>query len=418
MTKRTGHHRPIRLIGVVIGVLTLASTACGATTAVVAKAKPTTSATAGPVSPEATLAPLPPPPPVGPLVSVTSDNNTRSFYSAAGKLTFVVPANFPYDVISPLGGDLLGEKTDPHGGVSALVAITATGAVTPLETIAKPADFIDAMGSAATHTWAWILRGTGGGCGGEPPPATTCDVYVSSTPGKGTKIATLPPIRAGVQSQFYRWTAAGIVLTQGGPPGCASGPRFNADLTALLNPTTGALTELDPKLGSDHCILQDFADDGTIACMPMVTGPSPPGPSTVVLRIVFPDGTVHNVKAAPFLPGCVASGGSAYGDVSLDSGSDLVAVTRYCDGPHILGSPYNQLIDTWIVDTETLNMAKVNVSELDAIGWIPGTSTLIEAGTQNIFPDVYATYAVAPNGVATKLDNADANIVSFAHEGF
>lgn len=413
MTNSIRSRSSIRLLGVV-GVLGLVSTACGSAKAVVAKAKPST--TAAIQSPSATLLPLAPPPPVGPLVAFNFNNHAASLYSVGGTLTASLPATSPYEIISPLDGSLLGEKRSPTGVVSALVRIASNGSVTPLETIANPADFVDSIGSDGSDEWAWMLKGKLVGCSGELPSAVSSDVYISSTPGTGRMIAALPPLQAGVQWQFYRWTAAGIVLTQGGPPGCYSGPRINEDPTVLLNPTTGVVKPLDPQVGSDPCVLQDIADDGTIACIPhaVIFGTKPPAATTTVLRIVFPDGTQHNIIAGPFLAGCAPADGAAFGDVSLGGGSDLVSLTRYCADQH---NPGNQIEDTWLIDTETMNVAKVDVSGLDAMGWIPGTSTLIASESENVFPVLYETYAVSANGAATKLANVNADIVSFAHEG-
>jgi hypothetical protein len=318
-------------------------------------------------------------------------------------------------VVSPLGDRLLAEHRNGGGGVDSLVAMTATGATSKLETIANPADFIDAIGSGDGTRWAWMLKGTVNGCT-QPPPSATTDLYISSTPGASTIVAKLPPLAGQLGWTFYQWTAAGIVLDEGGRPGCYQGPRINVDHTDLLNPTTGALTKLAPKLGTGDCILQDIADDGTIACMPsaVVIESKTPAPTATVLRIVFYDGVQHNVTAAAFLQDCDVSRPVLFGNVSLSSGPDFVSVTRWCSPPH---DSTAMLIDTWIIDVGTLQGVKVSVSGLGATGWLPGTATLVATGDQLSFggQNTTGTYAVAADGTATKLTNADIVSACLAH---
>jgi hypothetical protein len=398
-------------------------TACGsaqATPQVSAAAKASPSATAAAVT--ATLPVIPPAPPVPPLLGFdVSGSGPPSLYSATGMRTFTFPTNSPYQVISPLGTRLLVEHQVTSGmylQVDALDAMTSTGAISKLETITDSSDFIDAIGSPDGTKWAWMLKGPVNGCGGNPPPPTDTFVYISSTPGQATLLAKLPPLKPnGLGWTFYQWTDAGIVLDEGGRPGCYEGPRINEDATDLLNPATGTVTALTPKLGTGDCILQDIANDGTVACIPSAVAVQEHAPtaSATVLRIVLPTGTQKNITAAQFLQGCGTSSPVLFGDVEITGAADFVSLTRLCAAPH---SDTSSLLDTWIIDVATLNDVKVSVTGLDATGWFPGTSTLIATGNLENYGDgpySAGTYAVAADGSATELTTADLGTVSFAH---
>jgi hypothetical protein len=365
---------------------------------------------------------LPPPAAIAPLLASSSTGPfTQTLYSASGVRTATLPAKDPYQVVSPLGNRLLAEHTtaiDSQGfyGIDALDAISATGSVSKLETIANPDDFIDAIGSETGNQWAWMLKGPVGGCAGTPPPPTDTDVYISSTPGQATLLAKLPPLKPnGVGWTFLRWTAAGIVLSEGSPPGCYEGPPINTNPTDLLNPTTGTVTSLAPKLGTGDCILQDIADDGTMACIPyaLVSNDAAPAASATVLRIVFPDGTEHNVTAAPFLAGCDVSEAVEFGGVLLSAGPEFVTLDRWCSAPH----NGNEVTDMWIIDVETLDSVKLSVTGLGATGWLAGTTTLIATGDllEGSDQNTSGTYVVGPDGTAAKLTSADIEPESFVH---
>jgi hypothetical protein len=260
-----------------------------------------------------------------------------------------------------------------------------------------------------------MLKGTVNGCA-QPPPSATTYLYIGSTPGASRLVAKLPPLRGQLGWTFYQWTAAGIVLDEGGRPGCYQGPRINVDHTDLLNPTTGALTPLGPRLGSSDCILQDIADDGAIACIPraVLVPFKAPAPTTTVLRIVFFDGTQHNLTAAAFLRGCDVAHPVFFGNVSLSSGPDFVSLTRWCSPPNNIST---LIVDTWIIDVGTLEGVEVSVSGLGATAWLPGTSTLIATGDQLGIGarGTTGTYAIAADGTATKPMNADVASASLAH---
>src|ERR1700690_791578 len=122
--------------------------ACGsAPTSPSGSAPAQASPTPSPASATPTLPP--PPPPIAPFIGVATSSNAESLYSATGTRTAAFPDN--YNPVSPLGNRLLAEHqsalVNGRYGVDALVAMTASGAVTELETIADPADFIDAIGS-------------------------------------------------------------------------------------------------------------------------------------------------------------------------------------------------------------------------------------------------------------------------------
>lgn len=405
---------PVKWLALV-GLVAALATACGSATVtshVTAQATATPSAT--PISPTPTLPVIPPLPPIPPLLAFRSTlNSGATLYSPTGARTGSLPINTPYFVVSPLGNRLLAEHRNGGGAVDSLYAMTATGATSKLETISNPADFIDAIGSGDGNQWAWMLKGTVNSCA-QPPPSATTSLYIGSAPGASTLVAKLPPLKGELGWTFYQWTAAGIVLDEGGRPGCYEGPRINVDHTDLLNPTTGALTPLGPRLGSGDCILQAIANDGTIACVPSaVLSPSKaPAPSATVLRIVFSDGAQHSITAAEFLRGCDVSQLVLFGNVSLSPGPDFVSLTRWCSPPH-----HSSIIDTWIIDIGTLNGVKVSVSGLGATGWLPGTATLIATGDQVAIGTqaTTGTYTVAADGTATKLTNADVASASLAH---
>jgi hypothetical protein len=389
--------------------------ACGSATVtshVTARATPSPSATSMPATP--TLV-SPPAPPIPPLLAFSSTTNSgETLYSSTGARTGTLPSNTPYSVVSPLGDRLLAEHRNGSGDVDSLYAMTATGATSKLETIPDAASFIDAIGSGDGTRWAWMLKGTVNGCA-QPPPSATTYLYIGSTPGASTLVAKLPPLKGQLGWTFYQWTAAGIVLDEGGRPGCYEGPRINVDHTDLLNPATGALTPLGPRLGSGDCILQDIADDGTIACLSSaVLIPSKaPAPSATVLRIVFSNGVEHNLTAAEFLQGCDVTHPVLFGNVSLSSVSDYVSLTRWCSPPH---DSSTTLIDTWVIDVGTLNGVKVSVSGLGATGWLPGTATLVATGDQVAgAQDTSGTYTVAADGAAMKLTTADVTSACLAH---
>jgi hypothetical protein len=398
-----------------VGFVAMLATACGSATVTShVTARATASPAATPISVTATLPPIPTPPPIPPLLAF-DENSGETLYSPTGARTGTLPTNSPYTVISPLGDRLLAEHSNGGGAVDSLYAMTATGATSKLESIANSADFIDAIGSGDGSRWAWMLKGTVNGCA-QPPPSATTYLYIGSAPGASRLVAKLPPLKGQLGWTFYQWTAAGIVLDEGGRPGCYQGPRINVDHTDLLNPATGALTSLGPRLGSGDCILQDIADDGTIACIPsaLLVPSQAPAPSATVLRIVFFDGTQHNLAAAAFLRGCDVAYPVFFGNVALSSGPDFVSLTRWCAPPHDRNAT---LIDTWIIDVGTLDGVKVSVSGLGATGWVPGTSTLIATGDQLIggAQNTTGTYTVAADGTATKLTNADVASASLAH---
>jgi len=403
-----------------MALVAVIASACGSASTPNVSARVTASPTAAPLAATPTLPPLPPPPPVAPLLGYSANGNfTATLSTAAGVRTATLPANAQYTVVSPLGNRLLAEHTITTSGgdygVDALDAMTATGSIARLETIADPSDFIDAIGSEDGTQWAWMMKGPTNGCAGTPPAPTDTDVYISSTPGQATLLAKLPPLKPeGLGWTFHRWTAAGIVLSEGGPPGCYQGPPINPNHTDLLNPATGTVTPLAASLGTGDCILQDIADNGTMACIPsaLVISETTPKPSATVLRIVFPGGTEHDITAAPFLQGC-ASSDVLFGGVYLSAGPEFVSLDRWCSAPN----NGNELVDVWIIDVETLSMVKVSVPDLGATGWIPGTSTLIATGDIEDFSNQNSagTYAVSADGTATKLTTVDIEPQSFAH---
>ena len=403
-----------------LAVIAAVASACGSATTATVSARAKTSPTAAPTSAIPTLPALPPPTPAAPLLGYDVGGSfTSRLYDAVGARTATLPSNTAYTVISPLGGRLLAEHNVPLSGgfygVDSLDAMTATGSIARLETINDPAAFIDAIGSDDGTKWAWMMKGAANGCAGLAPAPTETDVYISATPGQATLLAKLPPLKPnGLGWTFHRWTAAGIVLSEGGPPGCYEGPPVNPNHTDLLNPVTGAVTALAMRLGSGDCLLQDIADNGTMACIPSasVLNDAAPTASDTVLRIVLPGGAQHDVTAGPLLQGCVFNN-VLFGGVYLSAGGEFVSLDRWCPAPH----NGHQLVDVWIIDVETLNMVKASITNLGATGWLPGTTTLIATGDIAAYSDANSTgtFAIAADGTATKLTAADIQPQSFEH---
>jgi hypothetical protein len=416
---RRPHSGSVRWLGS-LGLIAVVASACGSAPLPTVSARVTASPTATQVVGSPTLPVLPPPASSAPLLAYNS-TGAQTLYSASGVPTATLPAKAPYQIVSPLGDRLLAEHTTPVNSsgfydIDALDAIAASGSVSKLETITDSADFIDAIGSEDGTQWAWMLKGPASGCAGLAPPPTDTDVYIGSTPGQSKLLAQLPPLKPqGVGWTFLRWTAAGIVLSEGGPPGCYEGPPINPNATDLLNPTTGTVTPLASKLGPGNCILQDIADDGTMVCLPssLVIEDKSPSASATALRIVFPDGTERNITAAPFLQGCDVSEPVQFGGVLLSPGPELVTLDRWCAAPHT----GNETIDVWIIDIETLDSVEVSVTGLAATGWLPGTTTLIATGDNDEFgpANTPGTYVVGADGIATKLAAADIEPQSFVH---
>ncbi len=347
-------------------------------------------------TPSPTATPLPPP--IPPLLAYDSAGRTV-LYSAAGTATATFPPNAPYQVLSPLGDRLLAEHTSA-GHADGLTAISATGSTQLLEHFGTPADFADAIGARDGHAWAWMLHGGSTGCMGSQATPTT-DVYESSTPGQSTVIAHLPSLASGASWTFYAWTKAGIVLREGGPPGCYEGPRFNDKATDLLDPATGQVTSLTAKMGSG-CLLQDIADNGTIVCKPVPgsSGIQALTATSLLLRIVAPGGSHRDLAAGAFITTC-ANGHPLFGDVSIDDDGRYASLSRWCQPP----SAPNPAVTTWIINTGTLAAVQSSVDSLDAAAWLPGPPVLI-ARAQQFQSPTSATYAIAVDGTATKLMSA------------
>ncbi len=328
-------------------------------------------------------------------------------YTTTGVQTAAFPQDNPYQVLSPLGDRLLAAHITA-GLTDSLYAISAGGALEQLVRFANPADFVDAIGSRDGRAWAWMLHGTVSGCVAAPAGATT-DVYVASSPGTGVPVIHLSPLPGAAQWSFYQWTAAGIVLREGNPPGCYEGPRYNDKATQLLNPATGDLVPLGARMG-DGCLLQDIADDGAILCMPAsVLGSGHTfSPATTLLRTVAPDGSHRDIPAADFIKTCAAP--AAFGDVSISGDAQDAAVTAWC-GDVTASHPR---ISTWIVLLRSLLVLRAPMAGLDAVSWLPGRPTLIASAYAAGVP-VPGTFAVAVDGTATRLMSNGAVQQCLAH---
>lgn len=390
-------------------IATIALAGCGARTL------PTSAAHTSPTPAPSSIA-TPAPVPVPPLEGTDAAGNTI-LYNASGIATATLAAGSPDSVVSPLGNRLLAERSNAAHAVDALDAISADGSMQQLETIGDPANFIDAIGARDGRAWAWMMKGTTNGCAGQPPPPATTNVYVASKPGSEALIAQLAPLNggAGRQWMFYQWTAAGIVLTEGGPPGCYNGPRINTDPTDLLNPSTGSVTPLTSQLGTG-CVLQDMADNGTVVCAPSsdLASQSPIAASATLLRIVSRSGRSQEVTAAQFLQVCSSPMGSPYyGDMSISGDGRYVSVTQWCSEPQTV------LATTWVIDAQTLAVTRVSVAGIGAREWLPGEHTLIATVENTNYGQppsgcgtggpvaCSGTYAVSPDGQATELNSAD-----------
>ncbi len=387
----------------IAALATIALAGCGASTL------PTSAAQTSPTpAPSSIATPAPVPVPLPPLEGTDSAGNTI-LYNASGMATATLAAGSPDSVVSPLGNRLLAERSNAAHAVDALDAISADGSTQQLETIGDPAGFIDAIGARDGRAWAWMMKGTTNGCAGQRPPAATTNVYVASRPGSEALIAQLAPLSNGAQWMFYQWTAAGIVLTEGGPTGCSNGPRINTDPTDLLNPSTGSVTPLASRLGTG-CVLQDMADNGTVVCTTLnyFKSQSPIAASATLLRIVSPSGRSEEVTAAQFLQGCSSPMGSpapAFGDMSISGDGRYVSVTQWCNGQQTVQAT------TWVIDAQTLAVTQVSVAGIGAVEWLPGEDTLIATVANTNYgappPSGDGTYAVSPHGQATELTGSD-----------
>ena len=367
---------------------------------------PSSTPTAAPTASTPTPIPVPAPP-----LEAVDSGGAAALYGISGAELASLPSADLYTVASPLGGSLLAEHSG-SGGVDELAAIGADGTVGELATVG-PDQFRDAIGSPDGGEWAWMVDGPTG-CGPTSAAGGATDVYVSSVArGAGTKVALLDPLSGDVPWSFFRWTAAGIVLREGPLPcGASDGPSFNDAATDLLDPSTGAVTSLGSRLGPG-CALQDAAESGTMICAPPSTleGTTLTA-SSLLLRVVGPDGSRHDLQVGTLGAGCADA---EFGDVSVSGDGRYASLSRWC-----MSGTTGEKITLWIVDTQTLSLTEVATpANLQAADWLPGSDTLLAVAHARwqgtLAPSVSGTYTVTAAGTATRITPAVLIAASVAH---
>jgi hypothetical protein len=409
---RARRDRPILLLAVALAACGL--DACGASPSAHATPvapHPTLVASA----PTATSSPTPTPSPpvlVPPLLGYDTAGHAILF-NESGTPTATLPRSSLYSAISPLGSDLLATRLDPATQrVDGLAAIDPGGDTRLLSSFAPATDFIDAIGSPDGSQWAWMVQGSGLSCAGEAPPRMVTDMYVQAAGANPRLVATLPSLGLGINWTFYQWTNAGIVLDEGGRPGCYTGPRVNVQATDLLDPASGRVTKFKDRIGVD-CILQDIGDDGSAVCMMrpfVVANGRAVGP---LLHVVSPAGIVTTVSSAPFVAAC--PGPIEFGDVTMSRDARFVSLSGLCSR-----SSSDSTDMTWVIDAHSAAIARSSVDGLEAMGWLPDRDLLVASGqlmTTTVGPTTTTpgTYEVAPSGTATRLSSAALTWTSFAH---
>ncbi len=408
---RARRDRPILLLGVAVGACGLA--ACGASpSAHATPAAPNPTLVASPPTAAPTPTPTPNPPVLVPPLLGYDTAGHAILLDEGGAPTATLPRSSLYSAISPLGSDLLATRLDSvTHRVVGLAAINSGGDTRVLSSFAAGTDFIDAIGSPDGSQWAWMVNGSGLSCAGAAPPRMVTDVYVQAAGGNRRLLATLPSLGAGVNWTFYQWTNAGIVLDEGGRPGCYGGPRVNVNATDLLDPTSGAVTKFKDRSGAD-CIVQDISDDGSAVCMMrpfVIANGRTVGP---LLHVISPAGIVTTVSSAPFVAAC--PGPIEFGDVTMSRDARFVSLTGRCSA-----SSSESADMTWVIDGHSAAIARSSVDGLEAMGWLPDRDLLVASGqlmtTVGPTTTTLGTFQVAPSGTATRLSSAALTWTSFAH---
>ncbi len=335
---------------------------------------------------------LPPP------LEALSSAGSAALYRINGRELASLPDASLYSVASPLGSRLLLEHLGA-AGVDELAALSADGSIQDVANV-NPEQFRDAIGSPDGAELAWMLGGPAG-CGSGTAAGGITEVHVSRVaPGSGSQADRLSPLRGGVPWSFMGWTREGIVLREGALPcGASNGPSVSSASADLLDPTTGTVTSIAPRLGAG-CALQAFSQTGTMVCSPpsSLEGSSL-APAAVLLRMVSPDGGWHDLAVGTLAAGC---SGAQFGDIRVSDDGDYASLSRWCF------SGTGARVTLWIVDTATLNLTEVSTTaNLQVAGWLPGSDNLLAVAFARwqgtLAPSVTGTYVISDSGAASKI---------------
>ncbi len=364
------------------------------------------------------------------LLAYTNNSATR-FTHIDGKLVGSLDDNAIY-FESPLASGLLAAHHQSGGNwdVDALDYVTSDGNVERVATV-KPGEFRDAIGNPSAMQFAWLVGGDQSGCGGQPSNAGT-DVFLGTKPGEANLVAHLPSLTDHVQWTFFQWTGAGIVLREGTPPGCGMGPRVNLSATDLLNPATGSVTSLAPKLGA-NCPLQSMADNGEMVCYLIDRSTATPAPvtnATAALRLIAPGGTATTMTVGQLGGALPCDGGPMTGDVAMSADGRYVTFNQVCY-PTADGAPSTGRLAIYSIATHAaVTVAAPAMPQTVSIGQYPNTTTKVVSA-----PAVYSvaawlpdghliavadadtsrTVAINPDGSSTTIVNADIDFASVFH---
>jgi hypothetical protein len=292
----------------------------------------------------------------------------------------VIGGDATLTISGPFGGRMIGTDGQQGGssGSVSIVAVSSDGTVTTLENNISGSPSV--VGRDDGQAWAWAIQTNSPACGSSSP--ASFDVYTDDGNG-ATKIGSAS-FGAGVtQVSLASWTSAGIVA-QGdnacGGPGAPS--TLSISPAILIDPTTGAATDLASRIGTD-CNFEDIADDGTIVCS--LDGSAP------ALRVIAPDGTQTNYSISSLtskhsgLPRCIAG-------VLLTADASFAAISLSCRNTANEGLVLLELASGHVV-------VVTGDSFLAATLWTPD-DVLIASDFGS-----HKTYSVATSGTATLINS-------------
>ena len=295
--------------------------------AVLAACGAATTAPTGTSSPGGTLGATPSPTPTRPtfeplLVAFGGEQLPGMLMLANGQTTVPMPSgpivggDATLAIAGPFGARMIGTDGQQGGssasGPVSIVAVSSDGTLTTLEKGITGTPSV--VGRDDGQAWAWAVQTNSPACGSSTRAAF--DVYTDDG-GGATKIGSAS-FGAGVTHvSLAAWTSAGIVASGDNTCGGPSDPSTLAISPAILiDPATGAATDLASRIGTD-CNFEDIADDGTIACA--VGGSAP------AIRVIAPDGT----QANDTIPG-MTSPRCLNGAALLSADAEFAAVSLTC----------------------------------------------------------------------------------------
>jgi hypothetical protein len=279
-------------------------------------------------------------------------------------------------ISGPFGARMIGtdgQQVAGPGGPVSIVAVSSDGTVTTLEK--NVAGSPSVVGRDDGQAWAWAVQTNSPACGSSTGAAF--DIYTDD--GNGARKIGSASFGAGVtQVSLVAWTTAGIVASGDNTCGGPADPSTLAISPAILiDPATGAATDLASRIGTD-CSFQDIADDGTIVCT--VVGSAP------ALRVIAPDGTQTNYSISGLTSRQCIDGG-----VQLSADASFAAVSITC--------PTASGIRLVLLDLASGHVVTVTgVSNLAPTLWTPD-DILIATDFGG-----HKTYSVATSGMATLIN--------------